>query len=129
MHDYEFTAGPNKGLNLPFTADYSANLAATLMLPLADGVTFLRADYAYMDDHSTNVASAADLEPKDYDDRSLLNMKLGWSNDHWNISVWGKNLTEDEYASQTAVTLPFTGVDAYFLASPRTYGATLRYDF
>jgi iron complex outermembrane receptor protein len=56
-------------------------------------------------------------------------MKLGWRNDHWNVSIWGRNLTDDEYASQTAEPFVITGMDAYFLAPPRTYGASLRYDF
>jgi iron complex outermembrane receptor protein len=129
MHKYEIAAGPDEGLELPFTADYSGNLAATLVFPLADGGLYIRADYSYMDDHSTNTASADNLESKDFDDRNLLNLKLGWRNDNWNISVWGKNLTDDEYASQTVVTLPFAGMDAYFLAEPRTLGATVRYDY
>jgi iron complex outermembrane receptor protein len=56
-------------------------------------------------------------------------MKAGWRNDHWNASVWAKNLNNDAYAGLTAETLPLSGMDAYFLAPPRTYGATLRYDF
>ncbi|MFT7528652.1 MAG: iron complex outermembrane receptor protein, partial [Arenicella sp.] len=35
----------------------------------------------------------------------------------------------DEYATQTTITQLFSGQDSYFLAPPRTYGATLRYDF
>jgi len=38
-------------------------------------------------------------------------------------------VTDDAYASLTAETLPLTGMDACFFAPPRTYGATLRYDF
>jgi iron complex outermembrane receptor protein len=129
MHDYEISEGVSEGLELPFTPEFSGNLGASVVFPLADGGLYLRADYIFMDDHSTNVASEDNLEPRDFDDRELLNMKLGWRNDNWNISVWGKNLTEDEYASQTLVTFPMTGMDAYFLAPPRTYGATLRYDF
>ena len=129
MHDYEVTDGPDDGLELPFTAKYSGNLAATLVFPLADGAIYTRADYSYMDDHSTNVASEVNLQPKDFDDRNLVNLTVGWRNEQWNVSVWGKNITDDEYASQTVVPFPFSAMDAYFLAPPRTYGATLRYDF
>lgn len=129
MHKYEVTDGSDKGLELPFTAEYSGNLAATFVFPLADGALYTRADYSYMDDHSTNVASAVNLQSMDFDDRNLVNLKVGWRNDNWNVSVWGKNITDDEYASQTAVPFPFSDMDAYFLAPPRTYGATLRYDF
>ena len=62
-------------------------------------------------------------------DRNLLNMKAGWRNDHWNASIWAKNLNDEAYAGLTAETLPLTGMDAYFLTPPRTFGATLRYDF
>jgi iron complex outermembrane receptor protein len=57
MHKYEVTDGPDEGLELPFTEDYSGNLAATLVFPLGDGSIYWRTDYSYMDDHSTNVAS------------------------------------------------------------------------
>jgi iron complex outermembrane receptor protein len=127
MHKYEITDGPQKGEKLPFTADYSGTASATLVFPLADGGIYLRADYSYMDDHlTTDSANAAD---KNYQNRNLFNAKLGWRNDHWNVSVWGKNLSDNKYAGLTAATFPVTTMDAYFLAPPRTYGATLRYDF
>ena len=129
LDKYEFTAGPDKGLDLAWAAELSGSLAATLVLPLADGGVYLRGDYSFMGDHTTNGASAAQLEAKDEQDRENLNMTLGWRNDNWNISLWGKNLTDEEYAATTLVTYPLTGLDAYFLAPPRTYGATLRYDF
>ncbi|MGB1141681.1 MAG: TonB-dependent receptor, partial [Halioglobus sp.] len=129
MHKYDIVDGPNDGDELPFTADYSGNLAATLVFPLADGGIYWRTDYSYMDDHSTNVAASEDLVDGDFDDRNLVNTKLGWRNDNWNVSIWGRNLTDDEYASQTATPNPLWGTEAYFLAAPRTYGATLRYDF
>jgi len=129
MHKYDITDGPNDGDELPFTADYSGNLAATLVFPLGDGGIYWRTDYSYMDDHSTNVAASEDLVDSDFDDRNLVNTKLGWRNDNWNVSIWGRNLTDDEYASQTVVPVPLWGTEAYFLAPPRTYGATLRYDF
>jgi iron complex outermembrane receptor protein len=82
-----------------------------------------------MDDHITNTADESLLEAKDEDDRELVNARIGWRNDNWNFSIWGKNLTDEEYASQTLITQLFSGMDTYYLAPPRTYGATLRYDF
>ena len=129
MHKYEITDGPEKGANLPFTAEFSGTLAATLVFPLGDGGVYWRTDYSYMDDHVTNVASAAQLRDADYDNRNLVNSKLGWRNDSWNVSIWGKNLTDDKYAMQTAAPFLVSGMDAYFLAPPRTFGATVRYTF
>jgi iron complex outermembrane receptor protein len=59
----------------------------------------------------------------------LVNSKLGWRNDSWNVSIWGKNLTDDKYAMQTAAPFLVSRMDAYFLAPPRTFGATVRYTF
>ena len=129
LDQYEFTAGPDKGLDLAYAAELSGNLGATLVFPLADGGVYLRGDYSYMGDHLTNTAPAAQLEAKDEQDRQNLNMVLGWRNDNWNVSLWGKNLTDEEYAVQTMVPYPISDMDAYFLAPPKTYGATLRYDF
>lgn len=129
MADYEISDGPRDGQQLPFTADYSGNIAATLVFPLADGGIYVRGDYIFMDDHLTNGGSAESLQDKDVDDRELLNGRIGWRNDNWNLSIWGKNLTDDDYAVQTVVTQIFSGQDTFFLAPPRTYGATVRYDF
>jgi iron complex outermembrane receptor protein len=44
MHDYEVVSGPNEGKKLSTTPDYTANLGATLVFPLADGALYLRGD-------------------------------------------------------------------------------------
>ncbi|MCR9104143.1 MAG: TonB-dependent receptor [Gammaproteobacteria bacterium] len=127
MDKYEITSGPNEGDDLPYTAEYSYSLNATFFLPLADGAIYMRTDYSYMDDHANS--ASGNLRDDQFDDREDLNAKLGWRNENWNISVWGKNLTDDEYVSFTATTFPVTSTDAFWLAPPRTWGATARYDF
>ena len=123
----EITDGPEKGKPLPVAPDYSANLNATVFLPLPVGAAYLRGDYSYMDDHRTT--NADELRTQDIQDRETLNATLGWRTERWNLSVWGKNLTDDEYAGVTTATSPITGTDPYFLTPPRTYGVTLRYEF
>jgi iron complex outermembrane receptor protein len=120
MDKYEITDGPNKGDDLAYTAKYSGNLAATVMFPLADGGVYWRTDYSYMGDHDNGQTE---------DDRTVVNSRLGWRNDNWDLAAWGKNLTDDEYAYLTAATFVFSGMDAFFLAPPRTYGVTARYMF
>jgi iron complex outermembrane receptor protein len=127
MDKYEITSGPRDGDDLGFVAEYSYNLNATLVFPLLDGGVYLRTDYSYMDDHLTSSTSAP--SDRDMQDREDLNAKLGWRNERWNVSVWGRNLTDDEYAQVTLATYPWTSMDAQFLVPPRTYGATLRYEF
>jgi iron complex outermembrane recepter protein len=127
MHDYDVVDGPNEGKQLSTTPEYTGNLSATLVFPLTVGTIYLRGDFMYMDNHVTN----NDNEPEDIaiQDRTLVNAKVGWRNDNWNLSVWGKNLTDDAYAGLTSQIQGFSGSRAFFLAPPRTYGVTLRYDF
>ena len=44
------------------------------------------------------------------------------------LSVWGKNLTEDDYSHWNPGP-GISGASGYFLAPRRTYGATVRNDF
>jgi len=105
--------------------DWSGSLAATLLLPLADGTTYLRTDYSFMGDYYSNpnyqVAGTQTTQ-------DLFNARLGWRNDSWDGSLWVKNATDE--ANESLVT-PFnlTGAEYHWLMPPRTYGATLRYNF
>lgn len=127
MDKYEVTAGPNTGKELPFTADLSGNLAATLVFPVADGMLYMRGDYVFMGDHATS--NSNNLLDKDVDDRQVFNAKIGWRNEDWNLSIWVKNLNDDDYSTVTNNTQAFSGNAAYVLAAPRTFGATVRYNF
>ena len=44
-----------------------------------------------------------ETDDDDVQDRELLNAKIGWRNIHWNLSVWGKNLTDEEYREHVFV--------------------------
>jgi len=46
-----------------------------------------------------------------------------------NVGKKCKNLIDEDYASQTSAISALIGRDFYFLAAPRTHGATIRYDF
>ena len=128
MDKYNVTEGPNSGKELAFTADLSGNLAATLVIPLEQGALYMRGDYIFMGDHWTTNRNNR-IEATDFNDRTLLNAKIGWRNDDWNLSIWGKNLTNDKYASVTNAVQKFSGNQAYVLAAPKTYGIDVRYHF
>lgn len=125
--DAQYTEGDLKELDLQvvMAPDWSGSLAATLLLPLADGTTYLRTDYSFMGDYYSNpnyqVAGTQTTQ-------DLFNARLGWRNDSWDGSLWVKNATDE--ANESLVT-PFnlTGAEYHWLMPPRTYGATLRYNF
>lgn len=77
-------------------------------------------DYIYRGEH--------DLE-NGHDERKEFNPRIGWRNGNWNLSIWGKNLTDDEYASMIYNAQKWSGKQAHLLAPPRTYGVDVRYNF
>jgi iron complex outermembrane receptor protein len=126
--DAENTSGQldDNDLDVANAPDWSANLAATVLLPLFEGVSYLRGDYSYMGDHYTNAVYQASSTKQD---KEIVNARLGWRNDNWDAALWVKNATDEEYASLSNAPITFTGTEAEFLQAPRTYGATVRYSF
>jgi len=59
----------------------------------------------------------------------LLDASVTWrsTGDKWNVSVWGRNLTDEEYRTHSIVSNAAGTVDLWNL--PRTYGVTLTYNF
>lgn len=125
--DAEYTEGELKDQDLEIlqAPTWSGSLAATLMLPLADGSTYLRADYSFKGDQFTSVNFQP---PEEKRDRQQINLRVGWRNDSWDGSLWVKNATDEANSDLVAAFSP-TGARLQFLAPPRTYGATLRYQF
>ena len=54
--DAEYTDGILSELNfdVPYAPTWSGNVSATFLLPVAEGVSYLRGDYSYMSDHFNN---------------------------------------------------------------------------
>jgi iron complex outermembrane receptor protein len=124
--DAKYTEGDLEQFDVVFAPDWSGNIAATLLLPLAGGMAYLRADYSFMGDHYTNPTYQA---PDTEQDRELVNARLGWRNDAWDVALWVKNATEESYSSLSSAPFLLTGMRAEFLAAPRTCGATVKYSF
>lgn len=124
--DAEYTKGELQEFELPFAPNWSGNLSATLLFPVAGGMSYLRSDYSFMADHFGNATYQA---PKTEQDKKLLNARLGWRDEAWDAALWVKNITDEAYSAQTAAPLLYSGTEAEFLAPPRTYGVTVRYSF
>jgi len=124
--DAEYTEGNLQVFDVVFAPDWSGSLAATLVLPIAEGKGYLRADYSFMGDHYTNPTYQA---PETKQDRELVNVRLGWRNDSWDAALWVKNATDESYSTLAGAPFVLTGMTAQWLQAPRTYGATLRYQF
>ena len=64
------------------------------------------------------------------DEIDLLNGQIDFQiGDAWNVALWGKNLTDEEYFSAGFALGVFGGLSQRAIGAPRQYGVTVRYDF
>lgn len=118
-----------EGADLPFAPRWKASAGLQYEKPLASGDFYARVDISWVDD--SNVDS--NLDPRnEQNDYAYGNLKLGWRNDSLDVSVWGKNVTDQDWMNQAApasVLSALAGDQQAFMNAPRAYGATVRYNF
>ena len=90
------------------------------------GKFFIASDASYRSDYSSNPTPSTVLNINGY---TLLNSRLGFKADNFSFYVWGRNLTGTNYFEQLQAAAGNSGLYAGVLGDPRTYGATVRYNF
>ena len=60
--------------------------------------------------------------------RTVANLSVTLSNEHWDIGLWGKNITDEEYVANTFVLPSFSGY-LVALGPGQTWGLSARYNF
>ena len=85
----------------------------------------LRGDLSYQDKQYAEVLNLAYLPSRTLLD---LNLTVGLPNRDWTVSLWGKNVTDEDYASNSFV-VGFANNYGASLAPGATWGITARYDF
>ena len=97
---------------------------------------FLQADYQY--DRAVDINGGGDLalnnlalEERGFRQRevSMVNASFGLTRGNWNLRVWGRNLTDDQWLITWFPAVAQTGSLTGYPNQPRTYGASLRYKF
>ena len=108
------------GKTLPLNPEYTANLGITLANSFsADMEGFLRVDFSRLGETFFEAENFIGRDPV-----NLVNVNAGIGNDTWQLSVWGKNLTDEDYVAEL-INPP--GVNYY--ARPRMYGVEVNYRF
>lgn len=116
-------AGTAVGEELQRLPEISYKLGVTKYWPLAGGGIRLTTDYAFTEDHFTNLqntplASSTDIK--------LLSASIGWESDEGTaaVSLSCRNCTDDEYISQS---LDFAGLGfiTVYPGEPRTWLVTV----
>ena len=120
-----FTAA--EGEDLAFAPRWKASAGLQYEQPLAGGDFYTRVDVAWADDSINDTK----LDPRNaQSDYAHANVKLGWRNDSWDLSLWGKNVTNQDWLNQGSATGAIgasTGSRQLFLNDPASAGVTVRY--
>ena len=115
----------NSGEFLQRTPDYQFNVGAELTLDAGnwhDAIT-ARINYSRQGEMSWHPEGVYKEDPYGLLDARIT---LTAPNSSWSVSVWGKNLSDEEYRNHV---IPFLGDAVSFFAAPRTYGVDLGFNF
>jgi iron complex outermembrane receptor protein len=142
-----------QGNELPYAPDSTANLGAQVTLPVTDAVTLIgRLDWMYtgetwfhtVQDNAGIINAFTDLSaaygvpgfgfgPANFD-RSvrdaydMLNLRVSLEGENWDVTAWGRNITDEEYLEEVIPAPEFGGAFAHDSLG-RTYGVDLTYRF
>ncbi|MDB6063268.1 MAG: hypothetical protein JWM78_3371 [Verrucomicrobiaceae bacterium] len=129
---------------MPQSPRLTYSLGATQTVDTKLGDLSFHADYAYVSSRAFYQDTASPLQPDDvkaiYDQANkfgivkgygLLNAKVAFNLREPNVelAVWGRNLTDEKYLNVTSTFYTSFGPAMGFPGVPRTYGATLTYNW
>ncbi len=118
------------GNRLSNAPEFSVRVAGDYDIPVGDaGKVNIRADLNFQDTvYFTEFNNADAVQPA----AVTINagVRFTSADDRWSLDVWGRNLTNEFIISNNIITAPlFNSVRVGSLAPPRTYGATLGFNF
>ena len=114
------------GEAIPLAADFSMNVAADWdLFTNESGALTLHVDANYLDEVAYGFFQGQ------ADDYVVINARLSFlsRDEQWGVSLWAKNLTEEEYATFFTEQQSALGTNLAQIGAPRTYGAELSYRF
>jgi iron complex outermembrane receptor protein len=92
-------------------------------VPMTDsGDLIFRGQYAWRDGFYTDVTNN---ELRTIDDYGILDASVRFENEKWRVSLWGRNLTEENYADIISAAFNYQR----FGGQARTYGVEVGYRF
>ena len=116
------------GNSMGSAPELTANLLARYDWPLRNGSLYVQGDVVYQDDVFFD---AFNTEITAQDAYTLVGARAGFlsQDERWEISVWGKNLSDEQYLTFMLDLSPDFGLYQGIAGAPRTYGASLSYRF
>ena len=116
------------GNTLPNAPESTAKLGLTWEGAVGGGTLTVRGEAYYQDDVYFTEWNREDASQKSYEQ---INASVDYSwNDQWLLSLWGRNLSDEEVMSNNIITAPlYDSLRVGAVLPPRTYGATVTYQF
>jgi len=114
------------GNRTPKTTESTLNLGTQFRFPVSNALDgMVRLDYERRGDRYWHPDNVDVMDPV-----SLLNARIRIGTEKWDLTLWGRNLT-DEFYYEDFNAQPFSGLpwNIGFATRPRTYGIEFRYDF
>ncbi|MEP5938218.1 MAG: TonB-dependent receptor [Erythrobacter sp.] len=115
------------GNDIQRTSKLQWNVGAAYEAPVSDSLDFFgRVDVAGQSKQFASEINVATIEP-----RMLTNARLGVRADRWSFSIWGKNLFDKKYVSNSFYIggSPFFSVYVPSAGNRRRLGATITFDY
>lgn len=132
------------GEDLPRLPELTYSIGLTKTMDLDIGELIAHADYTYIGEQVINIQTAAPGSTAEqlaavekandlsrFDGYGLLNARLSlWTaDDSVELSLWGINLTEEEYYTASFNLWTSMGFATNFQGAPRTFGGSIKYLF
>jgi iron complex outermembrane receptor protein len=113
--------------NLVLAPDVQFNALGRYSIPIGDSDLIFQLDTNYSDRVYFDIANQDIASQDSY---WVWNGSVTYRfNDHFDLSVWGRNLFEEDYKVYTFDFSSFFGLNQQMYGPPRWYGVTLRYQY
>jgi len=118
------------GHTLEFAPEWAGSISFDYYTELAGGELYANVINSFKTEHFADPTRA----PYAQENYVLWNARIGWRSDAWDISLWGKNLTDETYGRAYTGNIITNLVGSpqdhrVFLNDPMTAGVTVRYSF
>ncbi len=117
-------------------SELTLSLVASYGFKIGDINGYFQTDYRY--DKEVDIQDGGDLSPANIllestksrtREVGLLNASIGFEKNGWELRIWGRNLTNDEYLITWFPSVAQTGSFSAYPNQPRTWGASIRKSF
>ena len=120
------TVGSAKGNRIPFAPDFTFNVGANYVAPVAGGEARFNVNYAYSSKFYSTPSNDLSLRSRGLLDASL---EYEFQGGQWTAGIWARNITAEKYYVSASFGPNPGGTVFGAPGAPRTYGATVGFKF